>query len=507
MQQRIFFLILACFLTITSATSAQENEQVYIQGKRYLDINIHSLDKYAKRMERTQKQLLNKLKRKEQRLARRLRRTDSVAYARLKNDPLTYDSIAKLARHPDSATLAARTLKGGQKAVDSLKGVYNFLQGKAGKVTGALNSGLGAAGSAGVNSPELSGYSSELNGLQGRLSYDQYITDLTSKRALNLNSIAGSNSTVTGMQKELYYAKAKIGEWKKIADDPSLLEEKALEYLQGTKGFDLSMNQSTGSPSPFGGAGGGLSVDDLEKMGYQTKRQLNAALQQKFGGNLQGIQASAGKELDKWQNDAKGLESDLKSTKQGLQSLKHTQKPKFKINPMRGLPFWQRIEKQYGFQTMRAAVNPDGTNKPATLTLSAGAAYRQTPKLSIGLALAADIGLGQNWNSIRFSFEGLGARSFITWQWQYGIGLYGGYERTWKESAFKNKPEQTNPSAPVIEPSVHNKDNYSEAVVLGLTKRYRINSKWNGSIQVLYDVWWQDKGLRSPIVLRFVNIN
>ena len=498
----VFVVILAI---LPFCTYAQENEQVYIQGRRYLDLNIHSLDKYAKRLERTQHRLLSKLKRKEQRLAKKLLHTDSAAYAKLRANPLTYDSISKLSLHPDSATLAAKALKGGQKAVDSLKGVYAFVQSKAGKlnnINGTINGqGLGDA-------TGLGKYGNELNGLQGRLSYDQYISGLIDTRSTNLNSIAGSNSSVTGMQKELYYAKAKIGEWKKIADEPSKIEDLAFEYLQGTKGFDLSVDKAVngvGGSSGSTGMNGAANADQLEALGFQTKRQVNAALQQKFGNNLSAVQGNAGQQLNKWQGDAQGLQSNLKETRQSLNGLRHTEQPKFKVNPMRCLPFWKRISKEYGFNAARSTLTPDGTQRPAILTLSAGVAYRQTPKLSAGIGLAGDLGLGQSWSNIRFTFEGIGAKAFLTWQWQYGIGLYSGYERTWKQYAFTAKTDEANSLTDAT--SVHNRSNYSESVMLGLTKSYKINAKWNGAVQLLYDVWWQDKGLRSPIVLRFVNFN
>ena len=493
-------LLVLLLIAQSAGSHAQENEQVYIQGRRYLDCNIHALDKYAKRLERTQHRLLSKLKRKEQRLAKKLLHSDTAAYARLKANPLTYDSISRLSLHPNSATLAAKAAKGGQKAVDSLKGVYAFVQSKAGKLNNINGQSLGDA-------TGLGKYGGEFNSLQGRLSYDQYISGLIDNRTTNLGSIAGSNSNVTGIQKELYYAKSKISEWKKIAEEPSKLEDLALEYLQGTKGFDLSVDKAVNGVGGGSSAGMGsaASADDLEKMGYQTKRQLNAALQQKFGNSLSAVQGNAGQQLSKWQGDAQSLQSNLQETKQSISSLRHTDKPKFKINPMRGLPFWKRIEKQYGFNAARATLNPDGTQRPAILTLSAAAAYRQTPKLSAGIGLSGDLGLGQNWSNIRFTFEGIGAKAFLTWQWQYGIGLYAGYERTWKQYAFTAKSSETNPLTDAT--SVHNRNNYSESVLLGLTKSYKVNAKWNGAIQVLYDVWWQDKGLRSPVVLRFVNFN
>lgn len=94
---RITLVTLFFLFGIVFSAMAQENEQVYVQGKRYLELNIHSLDKYARRIERTQKHLLKQLKRKEERLARKLLRTDSAAYARLKAQPLSFDSISRLA--------------------------------------------------------------------------------------------------------------------------------------------------------------------------------------------------------------------------------------------------------------------------------------------------------------------------------------------------------------------------------------------------------------------------
>ncbi|WP_316787811.1 hypothetical protein [Pedobacter frigoris] len=500
MRLKLILIWFSGVLCFSLSAKAQENEHLYIQGRRYMDINIHALDKYSKRLERTQKNLLNKLKRKEQRLAHRLKRTDSVAYARFKNDPLTYDSISKLARHPDSATITAKTLKGGQKAVDSLKGVYNFLQRKAGQAGSTVNSGLSTLNNAGVTTG-LEGYSQELSNLQNRLAYDQYITDLTSKHALNLQSIAGGKGNITGIQKELFYAKAKMNEWKKIAEDPSALEEKALEYLQGTKGFDISLDKALNS-QPGNSMNSATSADDLEKMGFMTKRMMNNALQQKFGNSLQAVQGNVGKEVSQWQDKAQTLHGQVKETKQSLSALKNTGKPSFKVNPMRGLPFWHRVEKQYSFNTARAATTADGTPRPAILTLSAGLAYRQTPKLSAGIGIAGDIGLGQNWSSIRFTFEGIGFRTFLDWKWQYGIGAYAGYERTYRQAAFSGTKET---STPMLQPSPHNNQNWSEALLLGITKSYKINSRWYGTIQVLYDVWWRDKGLRSPVILRFVN--
>ena len=165
---------------------------------------------------------------------------------------------------------------------------------------------------------------------------------------------------------------------------------------------------------------------------------------------------------------------------------------------MRGLPFAQRIEKQFNWQTSRSTL--DG--KPAMLQASVMAGFRHTPKLGYGIGIATCIGLGQNWNNLKLSFQGLGLRTYISWQLVYGVGLYAGYERMYKQAAFLDTKQTSNE----LIPTTHNTRSYNESVLAGLTKTYNINNKWNGSIQILYDLWWKEKGLRSPIVLRFASI-
>lgn len=464
-------------------------------GRTYLSINIHSLDKYNERLQRTQKHLLKQLKRKEDRLASKLKHTDSAAYARLKANPLTYDSIGRLAA-VDSSAMMARLSRKPNATIDSLKGVTSFLQAGAGKVNA-----LGGS-SASITSPELAQYSSELSKLQGELNYREYINSLISQKTASLNNLSASNSAVStlpvlgSMAKDVFYAKGRMKAFKALADDPSVAEQKALELLQGTPGFEEKISATV--------SGSGMSsiatVEDLEKMGYQTRQQLSANLQQHFGKNLGAVQTQMRSQIAAWQSEAQGTIIEVKDTKNSLQSAKNRLKPGFKVNPMRSLPFWQRIEKSYTLQTARASA--DGS-KPAMLEMSGMAGYRQTQTLSAGIGVALDVGLGQDWSHIKFSFQGLGLRSYVQWKGlPYEFGLYGGYERLYKGYAFWGRNSNST-GVELIPENIHNTFIYSDAVVVGLTKTYKINNRWNGAIQLLYDIWWKEKNLNSPIVLRF----
>lgn len=473
-------ITLLFIVSLSTLGYAQEEEIVLTQGKRYLDLNISALEKYNKRVKRQQERLLQKLSRKEKIYAARLKRKDSAGYARYQQQQVSFDSISKL--NKNKGIFPSPRAK-GSAVFDSLSAVQQFVQAKATT----------------ANSDEFSRYTDQLNKLKSEQLHNNYVGELINQRFNTLKGINASAKGVNGVKgidKQVFYAKEKIKIFKQINDEPSKVEEQALEILQGQQGFDQLLDKATGRTT-----NSNMSTSDLEKMGYQTKRQLNEQLQQKFGNNLSGLKQNMGKQIADYQDKLKDVTKTtgtLKQSKQSLNRLNNINKPSFRVNPMRGMPFSKRIEKQWNFQTNRATT--DG--KPAMIQLSAMAGFKHTPKLNYGAGIATSIGLGQNWNNIKFSFEGLGVRTFAEWQGLYGIGAYAGYERMFKQAAFHN----ANEAIPQLKQNAHNTNRYNESILIGLTKRYRINEKIVGSIQVLYDVWYKEKGLRTPIQVRISTI-
>ena len=465
----------------------EENTTAVSQGNLYISFKIKSLDKYNSRVERQQKQLLNKLKRKEKHFVHKLKSSDSSAYAQYKEQKTpSYDSISKLSKS-DTGSTAASFSKQRNATVDSLRGVLTFVQSK---------SGLSA------NTPQVQGTTGELNTVQGKMNFRNYITQLITQRTNNLKSFAALSSNVpglTGIEKQVFYSKAKMSVYKDMEEDPTKAEDKAMEYLQGSEGFDKCMkNTAQEDENTQSLAGSGAA--ELESMGYQTKRQIQGNLQQKFGNNIGIVVAQMNNQISDFQKNVTSAADDMRASKQSFSDIKNTDKPSFKVNPLRGVPFKKRIEKQYNWQTTRTST--DGI-RPATFEPSIMAGIKQTPKLTYGLGIASAFGLGSNWQNIHFSFQGIGLRSFITWQWQYGIGVYAGYEREYNQFVFTGNRKSGISDMPINQ---HSKATYIESVLIGLTKSYHISSKYDGQIQVLYDIWWQEKGLRTPIVLRFATI-
>jgi hypothetical protein len=506
MKHIILFLLLLAF--VAGQSFAQETEENIDNATTYLESRTSALDKYLGRSEKIQQRLLKRLKRKEEKILKRLAAKDSVLYKEYLNRGISYDSIATLSK--DSTYQQQRLTKNG--IIDSLKGVQNFIQ----KQSSKLSNITGAADKAGIATP----YGKELNELQQKLNTQQNIDALIGQRTAALEGLTGK-ANISGLQdiqKKVYYAKEKIKAWKEVADEPDDAEEKALEYLQGTEGFGESLNSN--NSGAFGGLGNNATAEDLQRMGFQTKSQVNDMLQQKLGNNLGAVQQQMADQVKDYSdklngitdkvNEAKAGISNAKQTlaeaKQAKNSLKNIEKPTFKKNPERGKPFWQRLEPQYNFQTTRAT--PDGL-RPAMLELGAGVAFKHSPKLSYGIGIALSTGLGQNWQNIKLSYEGVSARAFADWKMIYGFSAQAGYERIFRPANRPYLPESkdgiANPSNPATDNNIFKETfgGQQQAAYIGIMKRYRINSNWSGTFLAGYNFLWKEEGLRSPFMLRF----
>ncbi|XHR94244.1 hypothetical protein ACFJIV_28820 [Mucilaginibacter sp. UC70_90] len=507
MMRCVYLLFAAIFISISSFSQQQDEEESVRYADQYLDSRTTSLDKYLDRAAGIQQRLLKKLQRKEARFARKLAAKDSTLYQQYLQNKLSYDSIAALSK---DSTALSRIKSSPDKLIDSLKGIQRFISNQGSK----LGTASSLAGQAGVNLPNAN----ELSSLQQKLNAQQGLDQLMQQRSKVLESLAGAAhiSGIEGIQKDLYYAQSKMKAWKALADDPDAAEEKAMEYLQGTEGFQQYLNQNNNA---FGGLGNDASEADLQRLGYQTKSQVNGMLQQKLGSSLGSVQQQMGQQVQQYSeklNDITGKVSEAKNSlneakqtlndaKQTAGQLKHIEKPGFVKNPERGKPFWQRLEVQYNFQTSRAT--PDGL-RPAMLDLGASVAFKHTPRLSYGIGLALSTGLGQNWQNIKFSYEGITARAFLDYKMIYGFSAQAGYERAFRPDNRAYLPEQQNGNTTATTGNSINAiteafGGQQQAAYLGIMKRYRIGGKWSGTFLLGYNFLWQQEDLRSPFLLRF----
>ncbi|HAL52336.1 MAG TPA: hypothetical protein DCP78_08955 [Sphingobacterium sp.] len=488
------------FIPFFVVEASAQSENGINEASLYLEKRTTELNKYIRRADRIQQRLLGRLQQKEARMLAKLAAKDSVAYKQYLNRSISFDSIAVLSK---DTTALARMAKRRNATVDSLIGIGQFMH----------NQGNKLAALEGISGQALPGgdYSGKIAGLQGKLNAQQQVKDLIRQRMQSLEQMAAGAGIpgLQGIQKEVYYAQEKMKAWRGLADDPDAAEEKAMEYLQGIEGFESYIGNNKN------GLGSGLSAADLQNMGYQTKGQVQQMLSEKFG-NLQVVQQAMqgqikdfSNQLGKVTDKVKEAGNPAREARQGLQEakatkdkLKRIEKPAFHKNPERGKPFWQRLEPQYNFQTTRAT--PDGL-RPAMVELGAGVAFKHTPSLSYGIGIAASIGLGQDWQHIRLSYEGISTRVYADWKLLYGFSLQTGYERAFRpqDRAYpednRNDPQSVVASGNALKAAFGGQQ---EAAYLGIMKRYRISSKWNGTFMAGYNFLWQQSNLRTPFMLR-----
>jgi len=472
------------FIPFFVVEASAQSENGINEASLYLEKRTTELNKYIRRADRIQQRLLGRLQQKEARMLAKLAAKDSVAYKQYLNRSISFDSIAVLSK---DTTALARMAKRRNATVDSLIGIGQFMH----------NQGNKLAALEGISGQALPGgdYSGKIAGLQGKLNAQQQVKDLIRQRMQSLEQMAAGAGIpgLQGIQKEVYYAQEKMKAWRGLANDPDAAEEKAMEYLQGIEGFESYIGNNKN------GLGSGLSAADLQNMGYQTKGQVQQMLSEKFG-NLQVVQQAMQGQIKDFSNQLGKVTDKVKEAgnlareaRQGLQEakatkdkLKRIEKPAFHKNPERGKPFWQRLEPQYNFQTTRAT--PDGL-RPAMVELGAGVAFKHTPSLSYGIGIAASIGLGQDWQHIRLSYEGISTRVYADWKLLYGFSLQTGYERAFRpqDRAYlednRNDPQSVVASGNALKAAFGGQQ---EAAYLGIMKRYRISSKWNGTFMAGY---------------------
>lgn len=493
-------MVLLFFIPFFVVEAFAQSENGITQASTYLENKTAALEKYLKRSDRIQQRLLRRLQHKEKRMLAKLAAKDSVAYKQYLHRAPGFDSIAVLSK---DTTALARMAKRRNVTIDSLKGIQQFMH----------NQGNKLAALEGISGQALPGgdYSGKIAELQGKLNAEQQVKDLIRGRTQDLEKMATSAGIpgLQGIQKDVYYAQEKMKAWRGLADDPDAAEDKAMEYLQGIEGFESYIGNNKN------GLGSGLSAADLQAMGYQTKGNVQQILSERFG-NLQVVQQAMqgqikdfSNQLGKVTDKVKGTGNLAQEARQGLQQakatkdkLKHIEKPGFRKNPERGKPFWLRLETQYNFQTMRAT--PDGL-RPAMVELGVGIAFKHTPSLSYGIGIGASIGLGQDWQHIRLSYEGISARVYADWKLLYGFSLQAGYERALRPAGRAYLEENSNDQRSTAASGNTLKQAFGgqqEAAYLGIMKRYRISSKWSGTFMAGYNFLWQQSNLRTPFMLR-----
>ena len=446
----------ACFICI--AATAQDK----MPGK-LLNTLTEGPAKLERLLDRQTEKYLDRLEKQEKKMQRKLRKKDSVAAKEIFGDVEERYTALKAQLTKDGA----RNLYSGH--LDSMQTALRFLD---------QNKLI-------TDKEKLNAVFAQYGSLQQKLNQTNNIRKLLKERQAQLKQQLVNTPLAKEFkkyQKELYYYRTQLDEYKRAWEDPSKLEQKLLETALKIPAFKnffskhsvlASLFRLPGSDEPSNGAIAGL----------QTRASVQQLMESRFGSGPDVSRAM--------QQNIQSAQTQLNQLKQKISSLGQNgadlDMPGFKPNSQRTRGFWRRIELGANMQSTRS-----NSFFPVTSDIGLSAGYKINDKSIAGIGASYKLGWGQNIRNIKLTHEGVGLRSFLDWKIKGSFYASGGFEYNYQQ-----------PFASVQ--SLYKADNWQESGLLGVSKIISVNSKFfkKTKLQLLWDFLSYDQLPRTqPLKFR-----
>ena len=315
--------------------------------------------------------------------------------------------------------------------------------------------------------------------LQGKLRVTEEIQTYVQNRRRQLQEQLTQYSQFSrnfkSLGKQAYYYKQQLEEYKSVYDDPSKIESTAINELKKLPAYNDFIRNNSFIGNMFNLGGDYNNTRTLE--GLQVRTQVEEVVQSRIGSDPNARSA-----ISQQMEQAKDKLSELKNKFPELNS--PADMPDFKPNPMKTKPFLKRLEFGGNIQFQK-----NTSYYPAISELAGQVGYKFNKNASVGLGLSYKLGLGTGWNHIAFSHQGIGIRSYIDHKIKGSFYITGGYEKNYLQH-FSNLTE------------LYHLNHWTESALLGISKKYKINAKLRGNLQVLYDFAPNNNSVSNHIKVR-----
>ena len=399
-------------------------------------------------------QYLNKLSRLEAKILAKLHGSDSTKSASL--PPANYSQLASQMSTPGTGATTVNYVP----SLDTLQTTLKFLQVQGGPASTAL---------------------SQVQQLQGSLNTSNLVQQYISERRQELANLLGSYTHLPpGVTQELtqyketaYYYSQQVQQYKAMLNDPDKMEKLAVNILSRSAAYSqfLAKNSILASlfqlPAAYGSS--------ASTQGLQTQSQIQQLMQQSgslTGGVGGGPTAAVQQQIQGAQSQLTGIQNSISQYGAGGNNL---DMPNFKPNSQKTKTFLKRLEYGVNVQFAKSAYD-----FPATGNLGLSLGYKINDKSTIGVGTSYNMGLGTSWSFIQFTSQGVGLRSFMDWKIKKTYYVTGGYELNYM-SQFSSITELQNRSA------------WQPSALIGLEKKYKISSKLQGNLQLLFDALYRQE--------------
>jgi hypothetical protein len=471
----IFFLnvLVFCFSSY-SQDSILLND---LNSQKYLKALHNKTEKFGGQVDQYTAKVLNKVLKQERKMQRRMAKIDSVLARSLFSYAI--DSLQELQSYLRSKEAKINSLSRGKyfPYLDTLKQSLAFLS----KTKQLLTSGSKVKGS-------VSSAMEQVEGMEGKLATTEKIQEyLKERQGLlkdQLKAFPFLSKYVRKINKEGYYYTAQINEYKEVLSDPSRIEKILVNTLSKLPSFQKFMreNSQLAALFPTVGAPSASSGNIPIVNGIPSRSTVQQAIQTSAGGNGTNITQFINQQTAQVQ----GIAERLKNKVNQLGGMGENDVPDFRPNNQKTKSLRNRLEYGTDLQFGKS------TNfLPGMSNIGLHLGYKLNDKSSVGIGGAYRLGLGDGWNNVNITHQGIGLRSYINWKIKGSFYVQGGSEWNYN-SEFKNIQQLKSHSL------------WQQSAVLGISKKYQISKKLKGNVQAMFDFLYRQHVPHSqPVLFRF----
>jgi hypothetical protein len=296
----------------------------------------------------------------------------------------------------------------------------------------------------------------------------------------------GKSKYLQKISKENFYYIETLRNYKELFNDSKKAEQTALAILNKIPAFKNFVQEHSMLAQLFGSPSASSTPANLA--GLQTRASVNAQIQSAISAGGPNAMASFQQNLQAAQSQLSQLKDKI--LKAGGNS-SEMEMPDFKPQETKSKTFKQRLVFGTNIQTQKA------TNYfPNRSDLGLSLGYKLNDKSLIGIGGSISLGLGQGWNNIRISSQGIGLRSFIDYKLKKQFFVTGGFEMNYLSKPFGSL---------LIPPLGGGGATWQQSGLVGITKKIAVKTKWfkGTNLQLLYNLLAnQNPGISKPVVFR-----
>jgi hypothetical protein len=414
-------------------------------------------------LSRQSEQYLNRLSAIESKLFRKMHKVDTAAASRM-----TASNYQQwIDRLHDSAVGKSGAPGTYSPRLDTLQTTLHFLQNQ-----------QGASGAPATVNPQLAQATAGIQQLQAHLDestlINQYIADRKQAIAQYLAQFThlppGVAQTFTQFKTTSYYYRQQVEEFKNSLNDPQKIEEKAIRQLSKLPAYQQFLAQHSMLASLFQlPAGYG---DNPSLQGLQTHDQVQQIIQQQVSAGGASGQAAVDQQMQQAQSQLSNMQNNLAKYGAAGQNL---DMPNFTPDQQKTKTFLKRLSYGASIQLSKSS-----NYFPATGNIGLSLGYKINDKSTAGVGASYIMGLGRDWGHMALSNQGLGFRSYMDWKIKKTYYVTGGYELNYM-SQFSNIAQ------------LRNLNFWQPSALIGLEKKYKISSKLQGNLQLLFDALYRQE--------------